>query len=336
MVIEKSASAIQRFNAVTVEPTRSPTTTRFKFPGTFILKTTIGILLSMQSEIAVESITESPFCSTSRYVMRLEHFRRLHLFRIGVVNAVHARGLQNHLRLDFHGAQRRRSVRGKIGIACAAGEDHHAFLFQVPRRAAPDERLRHLVHFDRAHQPRVAAGLFERVLHRQAVDHRREHAHVIAGGAIDRETVLARAAKNISAADDKRHFHAEIVHFLHFARDALNRFRVDAESVRTRKRFAGKLHDNAAGRRASSRLLPLRVSFVDFSSRPDGPLSRGHSSRESAARDGCRRAEIQRAKSHEPTLISRKCRAYGFAAGTDASGSSDPADAAQRHPSRRP
>ena len=48
------------------EPTSSPMTTRFKLPATFMLNTMMGILLSMHSEIAVESITDRPFCSTSR------------------------------------------------------------------------------------------------------------------------------------------------------------------------------------------------------------------------------------------------------------------------------
>ena len=74
--------------AVTVVPTASPITTRRMLPGVFRLKTTIGSLLSMHSEIAVASITCSRCCSTWRYEMLLVARRRRVLHRIGGVDAV--------------------------------------------------------------------------------------------------------------------------------------------------------------------------------------------------------------------------------------------------------
>ena len=68
------------------------------------------------------------------------------LLRVAVVDAVHLGRLENHFRADFVGAQRGRGVGGKIGIARAAAEDDHAALFQMPHRAAADERLGHLRH----------------------------------------------------------------------------------------------------------------------------------------------------------------------------------------------
>ena len=58
------------------------------------------------------------------------------------------------------------------------------------------------------------------------------------GRAVDRQPLLARAAKNVPAAHDQRHLDAHIVHALHFTRDALNGIRVNPEGVRPRKRFA--------------------------------------------------------------------------------------------------
>ena len=84
------------------------------------------------------------------------------------------------------------------------------------------------------------ALLFERVLQRQAVDDGRQHAHVVAGGAVDRKRFLARAAKDVAAADDDGHLHAQVVHFLHFAGNAVDGFGVNAESLRTLKGFPGK------------------------------------------------------------------------------------------------
>ena len=51
--------------ALTSEPIFSPVTTFLMFPRSFRLKTMIGRLLSLQSEIAVESITFSPCFRTS-------------------------------------------------------------------------------------------------------------------------------------------------------------------------------------------------------------------------------------------------------------------------------
>src|SRR5208283_425754 len=54
---------------VTSVPTFSPMTTRRKLCGLKKSKTMMGILLSMQSENAVESITLSRRCNASRYVI---------------------------------------------------------------------------------------------------------------------------------------------------------------------------------------------------------------------------------------------------------------------------
>ena len=175
----------------------------------------------------------------------LEHLRACHFFRIGIVDAIDARRFQNYLRLDLHRAQSRRRVRGKVGIAGTRRKDHHALLLEVPRRAPPDEGLGHLMHFDRAHHARVAACFFERVLQREAIEHRREHAHVVARRAIDLESLLPRTAKNVAAADDHRDFDAEILNVFYFARDALDCFRVNSKIIGAGKRFARKLQDDA-------------------------------------------------------------------------------------------
>src|SRR5437899_48724 len=58
---------ILRYHAVTSDPIGSPTIARLMLPGVVRLKTTIGRRLSMQSEMAVASITFSPCSSTCRY-----------------------------------------------------------------------------------------------------------------------------------------------------------------------------------------------------------------------------------------------------------------------------
>ena len=106
-------------------------------------------------------------------------------------------------------------------------------------------------HVDRAQQARDDALLFERVLQREAVDHRGQHAHVVAGGAVDRKGFLARAAEDISSAHDNGHLNAQVADFLHFAGNAVNGFGVNAEALRTLKGFSGKFQNDASvnGRR---------------------------------------------------------------------------------------
>ena len=175
----------------------------------------------------------------------IEPFRALVFLRIGIVNAVHFRRFQNHFRPDFIRAQCRRRVRGKIRIARAAAENHHSPFFQMPHGTTADERFRDLCHRNRALHARGAAEFFQRVLKRQRVDDRREHAHVIAGGAFDAALAAAQAAKNISAADDHDHLHAELAHFANLPGHVLHRFGRNACAVRVAKRFAAQLEQDA-------------------------------------------------------------------------------------------
>src|SRR5207244_12798917 len=88
------------------------------------------------------------------------------------------------------------------------------------------------------------------------VDHRGQHAHVIAGGAVDLKSFLPRAAKNISAAHHHRDLHAQLMHVFQLARDGLDGFPVDAESLRSLTFLPGTLpHDPFVDRLAFSRDL---------------------------------------------------------------------------------
>ena len=108
------------------------------------------------------------------------------------------------------------------------------------------KRLGHLVHLDGAQQARVRALLFQRVLQRQPVDHRRQHAHVVGRGAVDGQRFLPRAAKDISAAHHDGHLHAEVAHFLQFTGDARQRFGVDAGALRSLQGLSRKVSEPRA------------------------------------------------------------------------------------------
>ena len=73
----------------------------------------------------------------------------------------------------------------------------------------------------------MAPDLFQRIHHRQAVNHRCQHTHVITGSAVDIQFLLPRSTKEIAAADDDGDVHAEAADLVHFARNALNCFGVN-------------------------------------------------------------------------------------------------------------
>src|SRR5271155_10627 len=50
---------------------------------------------------------------------------------VGIVDSVNLGGLQNHIRLDLHGAQGCCCVRRKIRVPGPAGENHDAAFFQM-------------------------------------------------------------------------------------------------------------------------------------------------------------------------------------------------------------
>ena len=82
----------------------------------------------------------------------------------------------------------------------------------------------HLRHGDGALHARGHAELFQRILQRQRIDDRGQHAHVIARGALDAALAAGQSAKNIAAADDHHHLHAQLPHFADLLRHAMNRF----------------------------------------------------------------------------------------------------------------
>src|SRR6187399_3150369 len=99
-------------------------------PAARMSNTTIGSALSMQSEMAVASMTRSCRSSTCRYEM-LWYFV---------------------------------AVLSSIGVAGAGGEDHDPALLEVADGAPADEGLGHRAHLDGGHDAGQDAGLLERVL----------------------------------------------------------------------------------------------------------------------------------------------------------------------------
>ena len=166
-------------------------------------------------------------------------------FRVAVVNAIDARGFENHIRANLVGAQRGGGVGGKIGVARASAEDDHAALFEMPYGAAANERLGHLAHLDGGLHAGFHLEMLEGILQRERVDDGGQHAHVIAGGAVDAGTFALEPAKNIAAADDDDHLHAEVAQLGDLARHVGNGLGTDAEALLTAERLTGEFEQDA-------------------------------------------------------------------------------------------
>src|SRR3546814_656832 len=94
----------------------------------------------------------------------------------------------------------RRKKRG----ACPGREVHPRALFQVAERVWGEVVLADIVYLGRPHHPGRAAELLQCVLHGQRVDHRGQHAHVVAGDPVHAAGGQARATEDVAAADHQR------------------------------------------------------------------------------------------------------------------------------------
>ena len=150
------------------------------------------------------------------------------LLRVGGVDSVDLRRLDEDVRPDFAGAERGAGVGRKEGVAGAGGEEHDAPLLEVAQRAAVDEGLGDALAGERGHHARREAGLLDRVLEGEGVDDRREHAHVVAGAAVDAERLARRAAEDVAAAEHDRDVRAHVLDGLHLGGHPRDDLRVDA------------------------------------------------------------------------------------------------------------
>jgi len=161
------------------------------------------------------------------------------------VDAIDLGALDDHVRVDFHAAQRGRRVGREVGVARTASDDHDAPLFHVANGPQPDIRLGHLVHHDRGLDARRHADALQGVLQRQAVHHRGDHAHVVGGGLLHAVLDAGIAAPQVARAAHQRHLDAQIVHGLDLAGDDRGLIGIDAEALRSGQRFTAQFEDDA-------------------------------------------------------------------------------------------
>ena len=110
---------------------------------------------------------------------------------------------------------------------------------------------------------RVATPSFsKRILQGERIDDGGEHAHVIAGGAFDAAFAARQTAKDIAAADDHDHFHAQFAHFADLLGHVVDGFRGNADPGLAPQRFAAQFEQN-----------PAILRFVGLFHKINGPLA---------------------------------------------------------------
>src|SRR5580704_94445 len=183
-----------------------------------------------------------------------QHFQVADLFvlhgvriaqRIFVVDAIHAGPLGDDVRMDFERAQRGGGIGGKIRIRGAGCEDHNPALFEMPDGPAADVRFGHLVHLDGGHYAGGHASFFKRVLKRNRVDHRGQHAHVIGRDPVHIHGGRSDAAEEIAAAYDETDLDTGAGDFGDFRSEAFDSFGIDAERTAAGESLAAEFQNDA-------------------------------------------------------------------------------------------
>ncbi len=237
----------------TMVPIRSPDATRTMFPSTSS-KTWIGTLV-VHAERERRRVHHLQAALDRLEVRQLRQEPGVRVeARIAVVDARDAvLRHQDRLGADLERPERRGGVGREERVAGACGEDHDPPLLEVADRAAPDVRLGDLGHGDRGLDPRLRAEPLERVLERQRVQERREHARVVGGRPVHPLGRGAHAAVEVPAADDDGDLRARRLDGKHLARDRRDGARVDAVLAVAHQALARELEEGPPERGSDPR-----------------------------------------------------------------------------------
>ena len=243
----KSSIAVTQasFGVVTIVPIRSPEATRTMLPSASS-KTWIGTLV-VHAERERGRVHHPQAALDRLEVRELGQEPRGRVgARITVVDALDAvLRHQDRLGADLERPQRRGRVGREERVAGAGREDHDATLLEVAHRAPADVGLGDLRDGDRRLHARLRAELLERVLERERVQQRREHAGVVGRRAVHPVGRRRHAAVEVAAADDDRELGAGLAHRDDLARRSRRR---SSGRRRTRGRPSGSRPRASAGR----------------------------------------------------------------------------------------
>ena len=111
-------------------------------------------------------------------------------------------------------------------------------------------------------------ALLQGVLERQGVDHRGEHAHVVAGHAVDAAVARGQAADDVAAADDDGDLHPQGVDVADLVGDRRHHRLVDAEGLRAHQGLARELEQDPPVDGHGRGLAWLRLGCISGSPGP--------------------------------------------------------------------
>ena len=142
--------------------------------------------------------------------------------------------------------ERGRGVGREERVSGAGGENQNAAFFQMPHGAAADEGLADAVHADRRLNARGLPHFFHRLLKRDGVENRRQHAHVIGRGAGD-VAILGerRPANEIAAAYDDGELDAHLGDLNALLSDGVEFGGFDAEGAFVAETFAADFEEDS-------------------------------------------------------------------------------------------
>ena len=137
--------------------------------------------------------------------------------RVGVVDAVDLRALQQRIGADLERSLGGARVGREVRNAQSGREDHHASLLQVSTGPKGHEGLGDLSHGDRRLHASGHVDLLEGVLKSEGVHHRRQHPHIVGPVPIDVRRLAT--PKDVSSADRHGGLHAEVHDLRQLTRD---------------------------------------------------------------------------------------------------------------------
>jgi hypothetical protein len=155
-------------------------------------------------------------------------------------------GHQDPLGADLQRAQRGSRVGREERVARAGREDDDASLLEVPDRPAADIRLGDLRCGQCGEHPRVRATALERVLERERVQERREHARVVGGRTVHALRGRLEAAVDVPGAHDDRELEPLLLHVDDLTRECGDAVRVEPVLLLAHEGLAGELQQHPA------------------------------------------------------------------------------------------
>ena len=154
-------------------------------------------------------------------------------------------GLDEAVRVDLAGAQRRCGVGGEVRVARTGCEDNDVALLQMAHGTTTDVGLAHLVHLDSAHNTAGRVVALDGVLQGECVHDGGEHADVVGLSAVHATGGTGDAAEDVAPAHDDADLDALLVKGLDIASESIGDGGVDAVLALPHQRLTGQLQKNA-------------------------------------------------------------------------------------------